>query len=106
MTWASRNEPSGGFFPTVRVPFTADNAALRRSAEEHGVLWTPMANFCPRSGGERAMRLSFSYLAHDRIEEGIARLADFIEAEAARSGRAPPPGGEVSRRPPTPRPPW
>ncbi|MDQ0698843.1 (S)-3,5-dihydroxyphenylglycine transaminase [Streptomyces sp. W4I9-2] len=94
VTW---NEPSGGFFLTVRVPFTADNAALRRAAEEHGVLWTPMSYFYPRSGGERAMRLSFSYLAHDRIEEGIARLAGFIEAEAARAGRAAPAGRRAMR---------
>jgi (S)-3,5-dihydroxyphenylglycine transaminase len=76
------NRPSGGFFLTARVPFPADNAALGRSAERFGVLWTPMSYFYPGGGGERAIRLSTSYLSHDEIEEGTARLARFIESEA------------------------
>src|SRR5437773_5019013 len=41
------NEPDGGFFLTMRVPFRADNAALTRSAEDFGVIWTPMSYFYP-----------------------------------------------------------
>ncbi|MEV4449896.1 aminotransferase-like domain-containing protein [Streptomyces mirabilis] len=77
------NRPSGGFFMAVTVPFLADNAALARSAERYGVLWTPMSYFYPDSGGERAIRLSISYLSHQEIAEGVDRLARFIEAEAA-----------------------
>nr|WP_063784408.1 PLP-dependent aminotransferase family protein [Streptomyces sp. SBT349] len=77
----SWTEPSGGFFLTLRAGFATDNAALMRSAGDHGVIWTPMSYFYPDGGGERTMRLSFSYLPHARIEEGIARLARFIEAE-------------------------
>ncbi|MEV5140127.1 aminotransferase class I/II-fold pyridoxal phosphate-dependent enzyme [Streptomyces syringium] len=80
----SWNEPSGGFFLTVRVPFTVDNAALLRSAQEHGVIWTPMSYFYPDGGGEHTIRLSFSYLSPADIEEGVARLARFIEAETRR----------------------
>ncbi|WUI00872.1 PLP-dependent aminotransferase family protein [Spirillospora sp. NBC_00431] len=75
------NEPGGGFFLTMRVPFLAGNAALARSAEEFGVIWTPMSYFYPGGGGERAIRLSVSYLTDDEITEGIRRLARFIEAE-------------------------
>ncbi|TDC75603.1 aminotransferase class I/II-fold pyridoxal phosphate-dependent enzyme [Streptomyces hainanensis] len=75
------NAPDGGFFLTVRVAFPTGNAALVRSAEHHGVLWTPMSSFHPDGGGEHAMRLSVSGLPHERIEEGVARLAGFIEAE-------------------------
>ena len=46
------NTPDGGFFLTMRVPFRADNAALARSAEEFGVIWTPMSYFYPSGGGE------------------------------------------------------
>lgn len=81
------NRPSGGFFIAVRVPFRADLAALSRSAEDFGVIWTPMSFFHPDGGGERSLRLSTSYLAAPEIEEGIARLARFIEAET-RSGAA------------------
>ncbi|WP_431041742.1 PLP-dependent aminotransferase family protein [Streptomyces sp. P1-3] len=80
------NEPAGGFFLGVDVPFTADNAALVRSAEEHGVIWTPMSYFYPQGGGDRSLRLSISYLTPDDIVEGIARLARFIRAEAPGRG--------------------
>jgi (S)-3,5-dihydroxyphenylglycine transaminase len=79
----SWNCPTGGFFLPLQVPFEADNAALERSAENFGVIWTPMRYFYPGSGGERAIRLSISYLTPDEIIEGIDRLARFIEAESA-----------------------
>jgi (S)-3,5-dihydroxyphenylglycine transaminase len=78
------NEPDGGFFLTMRVPFHADNAALARSAEDFGVIWTPMSYFYPQGGGDRNLRLSVSYLPEEDIISGIARLASFIEAEAER----------------------
>lgn len=76
------NEPTGGFFLSMTVPFRADDAALARSAEEFGVLWTPMAYFHPTGGGTHELRLSVSYLSPDDITEGISRLAHFVEAEA------------------------
>ncbi|MEO3851208.1 PLP-dependent aminotransferase family protein [Streptomyces sp. B8F3] len=78
------NRPEGGFFLTVQVPFPADDAALTRSAQDYGVIWTPMSHFYPGAGGgHRALRLSTSYLTTEEIEQGTARLARFIEAEAA-----------------------
>ncbi|GGZ25493.1 aminotransferase class I/II-fold pyridoxal phosphate-dependent enzyme [Streptomyces poonensis] len=81
----SWNRPSGGFFLSVRVPFTVDNALLLRSAQEFGVIWTPMSYFHPESGGERTIRLSFSYLGHAEIKEGIRRLTAFLRAQTERS---------------------
>jgi (S)-3,5-dihydroxyphenylglycine transaminase len=75
------NAPTGGFFLTLEVPFDADNAALARSAQEHGVIWTPMSYFYPQGGGARTIRLSTSYLTHAEIDEGISRLAAFIRSE-------------------------
>jgi (S)-3,5-dihydroxyphenylglycine transaminase len=80
------NTPDGGFFLSMRVPFRADNAALARSAEEFGVIWTPMSYFYPDGGGEDSIRLSVSYLSEEEITEGIARLARFVEAEAGMYG--------------------
>lgn len=79
------NNPSGGFFVTVQVPFWVDNAALTRSAQDFGVIWTPMKHFYPQGGGHHGIRLSTSYLSHAEIEEGTARLARFIEAESESS---------------------
>jgi (S)-3,5-dihydroxyphenylglycine transaminase len=84
------NKPTGGFFLALRVPFRADEAALARSAEDFGVIWTPMSYFYPQGGGDYSIRLSISYLSEAEIAEGIARLARFIEAEAeAGSGAEP-----------------
>lgn len=83
------NQPSGGFFLAVTVPFRADNAALARCADEFGVIWTPMSYFYPDGptgpdgAGDHGIRLSISYLTHEEITEGIARLARFVEAESA-----------------------
>jgi (S)-3,5-dihydroxyphenylglycine transaminase len=79
------NEPDGGFFLAMRVPFRADNAALARSAEEFGVIWTPMSYFYPHGGGDYSLRLSVSYLSEEEITNGITRLASFVEAEVNRS---------------------
>ncbi|MEW1775031.1 PLP-dependent aminotransferase family protein [Streptomyces sp. NPDC086777] len=81
------NEPSGGFFLTVRVPFRADNEALARSAQDFGVIWTPMSYFYPQGGGDFSIRLSTSYLTQQDIGEGVERLGDHIEHEA-RNARA------------------
>ncbi len=67
----------------MRVPFLAGNEALIRSVENFGVIWTPMAYFYPDGGGERSIRLSISSLTEADIDEGIARLTDFIQTEIA-----------------------
>lgn len=72
--------PDGGFFLVMRVPFVADDRALTRSASQHGVLWTPMSYFYLDDSGDRALRLSASYLGVDQIDEGIRRLHEFITA--------------------------
>ncbi|GAA2133676.1 hypothetical protein GCM10009760_10110 [Kitasatospora kazusensis] len=77
----SWNRPAGGFFVVVTVPVVADQAALERSARSFEVLWTPMGDFYLAGGGTHQLRLSCSYLTHDRIAEGVRRLAAFLAAE-------------------------
>ncbi|MGW2050543.1 aminotransferase-like domain-containing protein [Streptomyces sp. NPDC001858] len=81
------NQPSGGFFLTVDVPFRADNSALQRSAEEFGVIWTPMSYFYPQGGGDSTIRLSISYLTQSEIVDGVKRLTRFIREETAARSR-------------------
>ncbi|MDI1463932.1 PLP-dependent aminotransferase family protein [Catellatospora sp. KI3] len=71
------NQPEGGFFAVVDVPFTADERLLEESASRHGVLWTPMSFFYT-GGGTRSLRLSCSYLDAATVEEGVRRLAAMI----------------------------
>jgi (S)-3,5-dihydroxyphenylglycine transaminase len=77
--------PDGGFFTVLTVPFPADDAALERSAREHGVLWTPMDSFFVGGGGLHQLRVSSSYVPPDQLAEGISRLAAFVADETARA---------------------
>lgn len=72
--------PAGGFFLVVDVPFVADAKLLDVSARDFGVLWTPMSFFYSDGGGLNAIRLSCSVLEPDEIDEGVRRLAAFIDA--------------------------
>jgi (S)-3,5-dihydroxyphenylglycine transaminase len=74
----SWNEPSGGFFAVVDVPVRADEDLLEISAREYGVLWTPMSFFYSGGGGSHAIRLSYSSLEPEQIDEGVRRLAALI----------------------------
>ncbi|MDQ3788208.1 MAG: PLP-dependent aminotransferase family protein [Actinomycetota bacterium] len=75
------NVPSGGFFAVVDVPFAADEKLLELSAEQFGVLWTPMSFFYSH-GGTNSLRLSCSYLEADRIAEGVRRLSRLVAEHA------------------------
>ncbi|MGW0394916.1 aminotransferase-like domain-containing protein [Streptomyces sp. NPDC003042] len=80
------NDPRGGFFLTLDVPFPADAAALRLSAQKYGVIWTPMRHFHLDDAGDRQIRLSCSYLTTDQAVEGARRLARFILDTRAPAG--------------------
>ncbi|MDQ0937553.1 aminotransferase-like domain-containing protein [Streptomyces turgidiscabies] len=73
------NDPDGGFFLTLDVPFPADEAALDISAQKYGVIWTPMRHFHLDDAGDRQIRLSCSYLTTDQATEGARRLARFVK---------------------------
>lgn len=72
------NTPRGGFFVSLTLPFKVDDALLHRSAEEYGVLWTPMSHFYIEDGGRHQMRLSLSQLTPEDIRVGLDRLATLI----------------------------
>lgn len=72
VTW---NEPDGGFFVVVTVPFTVDDAFLEYAGREHGVLFTPMHHFFGAGTESSQLRLSISTLTPERIEAGLDRLA-------------------------------
>jgi len=72
--------PTGGFFLVMRVPFTATDAVLRRSAEEFGVLWTPMRHFYTGKAADHHIRLSFSSVDLGSIDVGVNRLSGLVGA--------------------------
>ncbi|OKI00750.1 GntR family transcriptional regulator [Streptomyces sp. CB02923] len=85
VTW---NEPTGGFFIVLSVPFTVTDAFLEHAARRYGVLFTPMHHFYGASAQCRQLRLSISTLTPERIEEGLDRLAAVITERLRANGGA------------------
>jgi len=79
----SWNRPAGGFFMTVDLPFVFDDAAVEVCARDYGVIVCPVSYFALLPGRERQVRLSFSYVTPEQIEEGIGRFARFVRGRAA-----------------------
>ncbi|MGS2742305.1 aminotransferase-like domain-containing protein [Halomonas sp. LS-001] len=75
----SWNQPYGGFFLVLKLPFIVNLAMLKTSAEEHGVLWSPMEIFYTPPKESNEIRLSFSYLTPEELSEGVIRLSGFIK---------------------------
>jgi (S)-3,5-dihydroxyphenylglycine transaminase len=75
VTW---NKPRGGFFVVVEVPFEVDDDAVRLSARDFGVLWTPLRYFYGGTEAVNRIRLSYSLLTPDEVELGLDRFAAFV----------------------------
>jgi GntR family transcriptional regulator/MocR family aminotransferase len=75
VTWT---DPQGGFSLLVTLPAGLGATALLRRSVERGVAFTPGSAFFVGAGGEETLRLSFSAVAEERIDEGVERLADTI----------------------------
>ena len=74
--------PGGGLFLWATLPEGFDTLRLLDEAIAEKVAFVPGAPFYPCGGGERTMRLNFSYAPPDVIEEGIKRLCRVIERTA------------------------
>ncbi len=82
----SWTRPEGGFF--VWLDVGADGAVVAARALEAGVAVVPGAPFFPDPGsGQTNLRLSFSRVREDEIDDGVRRLAAAVSstADAARA---------------------
>jgi DNA-binding transcriptional MocR family regulator len=76
----SANEPTGGFFLWLELDPNRDTAKLLRHAlENHGVAYVPGAPFFAVAPPSHFLRLSFSNLSPEAIEEGVRRIAKAFE---------------------------
>ncbi len=75
------NEPNGGFFIKMSVPFVINNESVYESASEYNVIFCPMRNFYLQNGGENDLRLTFSNLSLDEIEKGIKQLSQYLKSK-------------------------
>ena len=70
--------PEGGFFSWLTLPSGSDAVELAQRAVERGVGIVPGVPFFPDGRGGDNVRLSFSMVAEDQIDDGIARLAALV----------------------------
>jgi 2-aminoadipate transaminase len=75
VTWT---RPRGGFFLWLTLPERLTVTPLREAARQRGVLFVPGNDFFAASGGERNLRLAFSFVPPDEIERGVEILAQAI----------------------------
>ena len=74
--------PTGGFFTWLELPWEVDTADLRAAATETGVAFVAGRPFFADRRPSNAMRLSFSRLPDERIDEGVRRLVEAVGAAA------------------------
>jgi (S)-3,5-dihydroxyphenylglycine transaminase len=84
----SWNRPEGGFFLILTLPFEFTDDDLTACARDYGVIVCPLRFFALSPGRERQVRLSFSYVTEEQIEEGITRLARFVRDRARENAGA------------------
>jgi len=66
--------PQGGYFLWVELPDGADVQSLSERAEEAGVVFVKGTDFL-LEGGESALRIAYSGVPADQIDEAVSRLA-------------------------------
>ncbi|GAA5785481.1 PLP-dependent aminotransferase family protein [Chitiniphilus shinanonensis] len=74
--------PAGGLFFWVRLTERRDTMALMREALRHDLALMPGEAFFHGEADASYLRLNFSHASIERIDEGIARLAGLLRAQA------------------------
>jgi 2-aminoadipate transaminase len=74
-TWTTAH---GGFYTWLTVPDGVDTVSLSPAAAERKVAYVPGRPFYPHDAGASQLRLAYSRVADDLIDEGIRRLGDLI----------------------------
>ena len=70
--------PRGGFFSWLTLPGGVSATDVAGRAAERGVGVVPGTLFFPDGRGDESIRLSFSAVAEEQIDEGVARLGDAV----------------------------
>jgi 2-aminoadipate transaminase len=71
--------PEGGYFMWVSLPEGTDVGALHSAAAELGVVFVKGTDFL-LEGGENTLRLAYSGVTPEQIEEGVSRLAAAVRS--------------------------
>jgi len=73
--------PVGGMFIFVYLPEKIDTTKMLEKAKEKKVAYVPGRSFFVDGSGWNTMRLNFTFVVEDKIEEGVRRLASIIKEE-------------------------
>jgi DNA-binding transcriptional MocR family regulator len=80
---ASWTRPEGGYFVWLDLPSGPTSAELLAQAEQAGVTFVKGTDFFPGGrGGERSLRLAFSFVSPDEIAEGVSVLGGLVRSAA------------------------
>ena len=71
--------PSGGYFMWVELPEAVDVAELEKAAAERDVLFVKGTDFL-LEGGQNTLRLAYSGVTPEQIDEGITKLAQAVRS--------------------------
>lgn len=77
--------PDGGLFTWIELPSHMNTRELAIKALEKKVAYVPGGSFFANGGHENTMRLNYSNMNEEKIEEGMLRLAEVIKEELAKS---------------------
>lgn len=75
---ASHTSPEGGMFLMARLPDGVSSIDVFYEGVKAGVAVLPGVPFYANSGGEDTIRLNFSAVGEEEIEEGVRRLAQVV----------------------------
>jgi 2-aminoadipate transaminase len=76
---ASWTTPAGGFYVWMKLPEGTDSEALlRRAIEEQKTAFVAGPPFFADGSGQNHLRLAYSFVPEDQIDEGIHRLAQAL----------------------------
>ncbi len=76
--------PAGGLFLWVILPEHLDATEVLQEALKEKVAFVPGGPFHPDGSGHNTMRLNFSYMPPEKIEEGVKRLGRVLERALSR----------------------
>jgi 2-aminoadipate transaminase len=74
-TWTT---PGGGFYIWATAPDGVDTVALSAAARARKVAYVPGRPFYPGDEGVAQIRLAYSRVADELIEEGIRRIGEVL----------------------------
>jgi 2-aminoadipate transaminase len=77
--------PQGGYFMWVELPEEIRVAELEVAAKERGVVFVKGTDFL-LEGGENTLRLAYSGVTPEQVDEGITRLAEAVRSLGVAAG--------------------